>query len=269
LLASEVLREQAAPLQPAGPASRIWLAVTALVLLGLGWSFLRGAGVPGLGGESALLSFATAGAFALLAIIPFPYAIRALLALVVAVAVMLLGLRGTGPLAGLAVDGGLGRDLTRLLAATSVATALMFRARYSEFGRSGIILLGAFALALPFVVAETALMADTGAAILLRSWAAVNALVVIASLLGLTPAAAGIGADALAGLVLLLVPGEIALRAWTPLSSAETGLFTYPLTALAFTVTCLPASLGAFQLLAAAFAPEARAESARQSVIGS
>ncbi len=263
LLASEVLRDDAAPLHPGRTAARIWLAVSAVVLAGLGWVLQRGAGVPGLGQESALLSFAAAGALSAIALVPFPYAVRALLSLLVASVVMVLGLRGAGPLAGLAVDGGLGRDIARLLAVVALAAALMFRARYAEFTRSRALLLAAFAVAVPFVIAESALVADTAAALSLRSWAALNALVVIACLLGLMPAAAGIGSDALAGLVLVLIPGEIALRAWTPLSGPESGHFTYPITAVAFTALCLPASLGVFQLLSSALAPEARAESAK------
>lgn len=265
LLASEVLREDAAPLEPARTAVRVWLGAAAIVLVALGAAFGRGAGVPGLEHESALLSFAGAGALAAVALLPFPYGVRALLSLLVAMALMALGLRGAGPLSGLAVDGGLGRDATRLLAVVALGAALMFRSSYAEYTRSRSVLLAAFALALPFVVAETSLLGDVGAAISLRSWAALNTLVVVASLLGLMPAAAGVGANALAGLVLLLVPGEIALRAWTPLSGPESGHYTYPLTALAFSAVCLPASLGAFQLLAVLFAPEARAESARQA----
>ena len=154
--------------------------------------------------------------------------------------------------------------MARLIAVVALASVLMFRARYAEFTRSRTLLLAGFALAVPFVFAEGALVGDVGAAMSLRAWAGLNALVVIASLLSLLPAAAGIGSDALAGLVLVLVPGEIALRAWTPLAGPETGQFTYPLTALAFTALALPASLGLFQLLAAVLAPEARAESARR-----
>lgn len=263
LLASEVLREDAAPLQPGRTGARVWLAVAAIVLASLGWAFHRGAGAPG--AESALLSFVAAGTFSAIAVLPFPYGVRALLSLLVAAVAMLLGLRGTGPLSGLAIDGNIGRDVTRLAAVVALAAALMFRARYAEFTRSRALLLAAFAVAMPFVIAEVALVGDMGVALSLRSWAALNALVVIACLLGLMPAAAGIGSDALAGLVLVLVPGEIAIRAWTPLAGPETGHFTYPLTAVAFTAVCLPASLGLFQLLSAALAPEARAESERRS----
>jgi len=264
LLASEVLRDDAAPLQPGRTAARLWLSASAVVLAGLGWAFQRGAGVPGLGSESALLSFVAAGALSAIALLPFPYAVRALLSVVVASVMLVLGLRGAGPVAGLAVDGGIGRDIARLLAVVALATALMFRARYAEFTRSRALLLAAFAVAVPFIIAEATLVGDVSAALSLRAWATLNVLVVIACLLGLMPAAAGIGADALAGLVLVLIPAEIALLAWNPLSGPETGSFTYPLTAAAFVALCLPASLGLFQLLSWALAPEARAESANR-----
>jgi hypothetical protein len=266
LLASEVLRDDAAPLQPGRRAARLWLGVATLLLVALGYAFWQGAGVPGLNSESALLSLSAAFAFATIAALPFPYAVRALLTLVVSAVGITLGLRGAGPLAGLAVDGGTARDVTRVVAVLSLAAALMFRGRYADFTRSGALLLGALLLALPFVVAEGMLASDVSATLSLRAWAALNSLLVLACLLGLLPAAAGPGSDILAALLLVLVPGELALRAWTPLAGPEAGPLTYPLTAAAFVALALPASLGLFQLLAWALGPAARVESARQRV---
>src|SRR5262249_52002020 len=99
LLASQVLREPATPLPPGRDSVRVWLAVASLVFVGLGVAFGRGMGVPGLGGEAAIISYNAAGALAALALLPFPYAVRAGLTLLVAVSAMVLGLRGAGPLA--------------------------------------------------------------------------------------------------------------------------------------------------------------------------
>ncbi len=236
----------------------------AIVLVGLGVAFTRGLGVPGLGTESALISYGAAGAFCAVALLPFPYAVRAGLAVLVAVSLMILGLRGAGPLAGLEADGGALRDAARLLGASALPAALLFRAQYTDYGRSRVLLLIGLGLALPFVAAEVVTVADTGGALLVRSWAALDALLVLSALLGLTGPAGGAGSNILAALVLLLVPGEIALRAWTPLSGPDSGAFTYPLTAIGFFVATLPASLGVCQLLAATFAPEARRESVAQ-----
>jgi hypothetical protein len=258
LLASEVLRDDAAPLEPGRRSIRVWLSLIAIALFAMGWLFSRGAGVPGMEAESAALSLAAASTLLAIAVLPFPYGVRAGLALSIALTTMLLGLRGTGPLAGLAVDGGLFRDALRLLAVTALSSALFFRSTYSEYGRSRVLLLVAFALSLPFLGAEVALVVSTDAGIAARAWAALNTLLVLASLLGLMSAAAGVGSNAMAALLLLLVPGEIALRAWSPLAGPGTGLFTYPLTATAFSVVTLLASLSLFQVLSWALAPEAR-----------
>jgi hypothetical protein len=224
----------------------------------MGWAFSRGAGVPGAEAESAVLSLSAAGTLIAVAGLPFPYGVRAGLALSIAVTTMLLGLRGAGPLAGLAVDGGLFRDALRLLAVTALSAGLFFRSTYSEYGRSRVLLLVAFALALPFLGAEVALVVSTDVSLAARAWAALNTLLVLASLLGLMSAAAGVGSNAMGSLLLLLVPGEIALRAWSPLAGPASGTLTYPLTAAAFSVVTLLASLSLFQVLAWALGPEAR-----------
>jgi len=252
------MREEAAPIEPARRAIRWWLALVALVLGGLGWAFVNGAGVPGIESESAALSLSAAGTLLTIAALPFPYGVRASLSLLVAAITMVLGLRGSGPLSGLAIDGGQWRDAARLGATTLLAAALFFRSLYAEYGRSRVLLLIAFGLAVPFMVAEVVLLADTGVTIALRSWAALNTLLCVASLLGLMNAAAGVGSNALGALLLLLIPGEIALRAWTSLAGPDSGRFTYPLTAVAFVAVTLLASLSLFQLLSWALAPEAR-----------
>ncbi|HEV8246283.1 MAG TPA: hypothetical protein VGP93_10970, partial [Polyangiaceae bacterium] len=258
LLASEVLREESAPLEPGRGAMRGWLLFVAFLLTALGFAFRRGLGIPGLEGESALLSFAAAAAMAATAVLPFPYVVRASLALLLSASMMMLGVRGAGPLAGLEIDGGLLRDGARLLAATGLAAALMFRAHYTEYRRSRVLLLCGFALALPFLACEVAFVVNTGDGLMGRAWAALNSLVLLSSLLGLTGPAGGAGSNVLSGLVLLILPGEIAIRAWTALSGPDSGPLTYPLTAVAFLAATLPASLGLCQLLAAFFGPEAR-----------
>jgi hypothetical protein len=258
LLASEVLRDDAAPLEPGRRSIRVWLTLIAAAVALLGWAFSRGAGVPGIEAESAALSLSAAGTLVAIAVLPFPYGIRASLGLLIALTTMVLGLRGAGPLAGLAVDDGLLRDALRLLAVTALSAALMFRSTYSEYGRSKVLLLSAFGLALPFLGAEVLLVVDTSVNLLSKAWAGLNTLLILATLLGLMNAASGVGANAMAGLLHLLIPGEIALRAWSPLAGQEAGHLTYPLTAGAFSLATLLGSLCLFQLLSWVLAPDAR-----------
>lgn len=262
LLASEVLRDDAAPLEPGRQSVRLWLLGMAVLLGALGWAFSSGAGVPDVEAECDTLSFIAAATLVAIAGLPFPYGVRACLTFSVAFTLMLLGLRGAGPLAGLAVDGGLARDALRLLAVTALSAGLLFRSTYFEYRRSHVLLLVAFALALPYLGAEVALVISPELGLAAKAWAALNALLLLASLLGLMSAAAGVGAQVMAALLLVLVPGEIALRAWSPLAGPESGAFTYPLTAGAFSVVSLLASLGLFQLLAWALAPDARRSTA-------
>ena len=258
LLASEVLRDDAAPLEPGRRSIRLWLLAVAVGLGLLGWAFSRGAGVPGIEAESAVLALSAAGTLVSIAALPFPYGVRAGLGLSISLTLMALGLRGAGPLAGLAVDDGLLRDALRLLAVSALSAGLMFRSTYSEYGRSRVLLLIAFGLSLPFLGAEVALVASTDANLTARAWAALNSLLVVASLLGLMSAAAGVGSNVMAGLLHLLVPGEIALRAWSPLAGPATGHLTYPLTAAAFSLVTLLAGLSLYQVLSWALAPDAR-----------
>src|SRR5512140_191040 len=81
ILASEALREDLAPLQPALAECRVWLVGLALALATLGAAFRFGVGVPATHAESATIAFSAAGAVVAAAALPFPYALRAAVAL--------------------------------------------------------------------------------------------------------------------------------------------------------------------------------------------
>ena len=113
--------------------------------------------------RAATVAFSAAGALTAVAVLPFPYALRAGVAVLVGVVLMGLGLQSGGPLGGLTVDGSLERGVARLVTLTALPAALMFRARYTAFRRARVILAVALALALPFVVLEAILVADGSA----------------------------------------------------------------------------------------------------------
>src|SRR5688500_220348 len=77
LLASEVLRDELAPVEPAARASRLWLAGIAVSVALLGVAYRFGIGAPSLPADARAISFSTAGAILAVAILPFPYALRA------------------------------------------------------------------------------------------------------------------------------------------------------------------------------------------------
>ena len=261
LLASEALREEVAPLEPGRREARAWLLGIAVVYGLLGFAFKAGIGVPDARIDASTISYSAAGAVAAVAILPFPYALRAGVALVLGVAVMTLGLRGAGPLAGLAVDGGLFRDLTRLVAVSALPAALIFRARYRAYGPARGILALALGLALPFVVVAALPILDPSGPVVSRAGAAVSVAVVFCSLFGFMGAGTTGAGSVWAGLVLLVLPSELALRELTPLAGPDTGVLTYPATSVALVAAATLAALGIYQLLAAALAGDARRRS--------
>ncbi|MCW5790981.1 MAG: hypothetical protein KIT72_11215 [Polyangiaceae bacterium] len=258
LLASDALREDLAPVEPAGREVRLWTLLVATLLVALGIAFRFGVGHPVLRVEASTLSFCAAAATLGAAALPFGYLARGLLMLALGVGLMALGFQGLGPLHGMAIDGGFLRDLTRLLALTTLPSALLFRAFYRAYAPARWLLAVALVLALPFVVSEGLLAIDASAVVWSRVAAVVNALVILCSLFGFTSSATSGGGSWWAALVLLLIPCGIATRELTPLAGADDGYFTYVATAVGVQCASVLAALGLFQVGAARLAPHAR-----------
>jgi len=256
LLASEALRDELAPFEPGGSACRGWLLGNAIALALLGAALRLGAGHGAIVGDAATISFSAAGALAALAGLPFPYASRGAVALLVGAVLMTLGLRGAGPLAGLAWDGGVARDALRLLALSVLPPVLLFRARYRIYGPARALLAVALMLALPYAVLEAALALDSGAAPVVRAAAIASALAVASGGLGFLPAAMSGAATISAVAILWLLPLGIAARALGPLSGEAP--LAYPATAVAMLCAALPVSIGLHQVLSWIFGPAAR-----------
>jgi len=263
LLASEVLREELAPLQPARASCRLWLLLVAAALTALGLAMRFGVGVPDARIQGATIAFSAAGALAAVAALPFPYSLRAAVAVLVGLVLMVLGLQSGGPLGGLTVDGSLPRGVARLITLATLPAALMFRARYTAFKRARVVLAAAIALSVPFLALEVMLLTDDAAPFVARAGALLSILIVACSLFGfMGQGTTGWGA-LWAALVLGGVPVEVGLRHFT-LADDATGQLTYPATAVGLICAAAIASLGLFQLLATFWAPEAR----RLSLVG-
>lgn len=258
LLASEVLREELAPLQPSRVSCRLWQLGIAAALALLGLALRWGVGLPVEQNAGATIAFSAAGAVAALAILPFPYAVRAGVGTLLGAVLVALGFRGAGPLAGLAVDGGLLRHATRLVALAAVPAALMLRAHYRAYRPARRLLAAALLLALPFVVLEAMLTIDPSAALIPRITAGVSIAAVCCALFGFMGAGTTGAGSFWAALILLVLPAEVAMRQLTPLADAASGYLTYAATAVGVLCAGLLASLGLFQMMAAAVAPDAR-----------
>jgi hypothetical protein len=259
VLASEVLREEEAPFEPAQRESRWVLTGVAMALVVLGVALRLGAGVPAERIGGATVSFATAASLVVLALLPFPYSLRAALAATLGLALVALGVRGTGPLAGFTVDGGWQRDLIRVAAGAGVAAAIWFRGSYRHYRPALLVLALAVAAAAPYAALGLSLASESAAPGVVR-WASAScsAGVVLCGLLGFMPhitkgwgAALGIAAIALVSL-------DLGVRQLCFLACPDAGTWTYPLTAGGAACACLLVALGSFQLLAAACAGRAR-----------
>lgn len=258
MLASEALREDLAPTEPGKQQLRYWLLGIALALIGLGVAFRYAVGAPELRLDASTICFSAAGALAAAALLPFGYALRAGVSLVLGVGLIVLGFRGAGPLNGIALDGGLLRDLTRVITLTCLPAALLLRAHYRAYSVARWLLAAALVLSLPFVVTEGLLALNEISELVTRIAAGVNVCVVVCSLFGFTSSATSGGGSWWAMLVLFVVPLEIAFREFTPLADAETGYLTYPATALGVQCATMLVALGLFQLASAKFAAHAR-----------
>jgi hypothetical protein len=258
LLASEVLCDELAPLEPAARTCRLWFGGVALALVLLGLAFRLGVGAPSARLDAATISFSAAGGILALALLPFPYALRAGVVALLGAALMALGLRGAGPLAGLMIDGGLAKDLSRLIAASILPAAFLFRGHYRAYPRARLVVALALACAVPFLAGEVLLLLDGSVAPVSRIAAGANVMAVSCGLLGFmggdTTGAGSVGA----AFVLVSLPAELAVRELTPLATPDTGLLTYPAAGVGVASAAVLVSVGLFQLLAAALGPDAR-----------
>ena len=151
ILASDVLREDLAPIEPGRNASRLWDGGAALLYLGVGICIRLDLGVSQLAPQASAICLAAAAASGATALVPFPYLWRAVVGAMVGAAVVTLGLFGAGPLALLtAPDSSAWVEALRVLTCTALPAALLFRSYYRAYRRGRALLGVAFLLALPF-----------------------------------------------------------------------------------------------------------------------
>jgi len=263
VLASEALREEVAPREPGARAARFIVAGVAVSFALLGLAMRLGADLTPTGSGSSV-ALAAAGASASIALLPFPYLVRALSAAVLGGFVLLLGIAGVGPLAGLAIAGAQGANVARVLALGVLPGALLFRARYRAYPRARLVLGLGLAAALPFAVTRLLMLADTTAPFLERGGAAVDVAVLLGGFFGFMGEDTTAGGSVWAALVLFVLPADVALgqlerthhhlapggHGWLGHAGAATG------TACAATLL----AIGGYQALAALLGADARRE---------
>ena len=257
VLASEALREDMAPLEPDRRVGRQVVCGVAVALGLLGIPLRQHAERALVGDTAASFAFASAGAAAALASLPFSYPVRALAIFILGSTLMVLGADGVGPLAGLRIGSTMELELTRLVVLCCLPGALLFRARYRGYPRARVMLGLALLAATPFAISRGLVAADSAGTVVDRVAAGVDLAVILAGLFGFMGADTTGGGSVWASLVIGCLSLDIVLRELgSPIGMrlwAEHAT-TAVATACAATLT----SVGAYHLLAARLAWDAR-----------
>jgi hypothetical protein len=257
VLASDVLREDLAPIEPGRRASRWWDGGVALLFLAVGVCLRFGLGVSSHSPQASAICLAAAAATGATGLVPFPYLWRAVVGGLAGATVLMLGFLGAGPLALLA--GPVSNPLTevfRVVTCAAVPAALLFRSHYRAYERGRLILAIAFVLSVPFLASSIRVAIDG------PTMAKVGAgLAVAGALLGLIAfmsAPTTLVSAWCAQILTTLSAADIALREVYAPRPAHAGHLAYVLTGVAFFAAVVPIALGLFQTWAAVYAREAR-----------
>lgn len=164
ILASDILRDEIAPVAPAQKLIILWS-----ILFSVAFASAAIFSWVGLTTDTVLVGSAiTAVAAALAALLPAPYGLRALLAATAGLIPLALGVYGSGPLAAMRSRGNL-IDIATLVALTFLPGVLLFRSRYRAFLIARILLGVALVLSLPAEIGFAMTALDEGAPLLVRA----------------------------------------------------------------------------------------------------
>jgi len=257
ILASEVLREDLAPIEPGRRASQLWGAGAALLYLGIGICLRFDLGVSGASPRAGAVCLAAAAASAATAIAPFPYLWRAVVGGLVGAVIVILGFFGGGPLALLTgPPSNVWAESLRIITCVTVPAALLFRSHYRAYQRGRFLLTVAFVLALPFLVQEGIL--SVNGPVIARAGAALALLAALSGLFAFMSAPTTAMTAWCAQVLTALVALDIGLRQFYAPLSRNAGPLAYALTGVAFFASVVPIALGLFQTLSVLYAREAR-----------
>jgi hypothetical protein len=253
VLASDILREEVAPIAPGRGAMRAWLLLFAVAFAVVGLASREGLTRPTEGAFTGAVVVASLGTLA--ALVPAPYAVRAIVAALTGLIPLVVGARGRGPLAAIAFDG-IGPASALIALGSLVPGALIFRARYRAFKAARVFLAIALLASLPALGLLGLAATDAHTALVHRL---ADGAVIAASLLSL---AGFLGAETSgactqwAAMLLLALGGRLAARALEG-PSAPDRLATL-LGAAGAVVAMAVTAVGLYQVMAAVFAPVAR-----------
>jgi hypothetical protein len=254
ILASDILREEVAPLAPAAAAMRSWLLALAASFGLLAATSYEG--VLPVARFALEASLVTAGAAGVAWTSAVPYSPRAALGALAGALPLVLGIEGMGPLSILGAEGR-NEAAAMLVLLTVLPAALFFRARYRAFGAARAFLAVALLLAAPAVLLLGRGSLATGTPFAVRLCDMVVVIAILATFSGFLGAETT-GACTIWGVALLvLTPTRDLVAALAPDASASRiGGATAGCLGLSLAGTVV--SLALYQLLAATFARRAR-----------
>ena len=262
MLASDALRDEVAPVEPWRKAARLWSAAAALCF-GLAL-VARVQFAEAVAWELAFDGIAAA-CLLLLAVLPLRYSFRAGAMWVLGGATLLAGFWGVGPTVGLA-SLTTPKHWAAVIAASAVAAALLFRARYRAYGGARRALAAALLFAAPFLAYLAFDIADQAATQQLTRGIILAAFAI--SLVGFMGPAVNVRGAALAAVLLLAVVGASGAE-WILLRGQGTVAIGSPIvlgaSAVSLLISGVLVSLGGFQLLARRHWPKARATALRSN----
>lgn len=262
LLASEVLKDDIAPVEPLARSVKYWGAATAILFLALGFSPAATTGLGGAPSDSATAHWALGGLCLAASVIPLRYWWRAAALLLLSVVGGLLGVTGRGP-AGAVADGAGEWGLLHLLACVALPAALLFRARYRAFPGARFLLAAALVLTVPFAIYAVMRLLHAGLPVQLVSAVALG--VVLLSLLGFMGSETTGAGDVMAAGLIIAITGQIGAEAIASVGGglAVRGVLWSLASITAFAAAAAVGSIGLFQLLAWRLGPLARAVDTR------
>jgi hypothetical protein len=253
LLASDALREDLAPLEPMKRRARVVLvASSGLLALTSAGLFLLATRTDDL--RSALEASVAALVALVLGLVALTYRARAHGAMALGAALLLAALLGRGPAWGLLAwpSTSFPWELARVLAATLLPAALVFRSHYRAYPFARILLGWGLALALPFVIrcGWVVLFASSLAERASAAFTIASVLLALVGFMGSSTTAMG---SVWAASTVISLALDVAVR------SIDGGDPLPPtFSALGFLASATLASFGLFLSLAARFAPDAR-----------
>jgi hypothetical protein len=257
ILASEVLCEDLAPLEPGRSASRLWDLGFAGLYLAIGTALRFGFGLSSAEPNAGAVCLAAAAASCVTAIAPFPYLWRATVGGLIGAALVALGVGGVGPLALLGNPASsIGAELSRTVAFVVLPAALLFRSHYRVFAKRRILVAVSLLAALPFIISDVIALLD--GPIVMRLGAAI-ALTAVFSALGAVASTPTITVSAWTAQSLVAAAAlDIGLRDLYLQPPPHAGFFAFTVTGVSFFAALVPMGLGLFQVLASIYAPRAR-----------